>query len=393
MATDTNRTGLAYLAETTWGETPSSALTELRFKGESFAYNITNTQSEEIRNDRQVTDIIQTGASCSGGFDFELSYSEYDTLLAAALWSSGWSTASTISRSGEIGFNNTSGRIYAENSTNFSALVTGQWISVSGATNSGNNRLYRITSTATTGLSVAPSPPTTEATGTQTIVIAGSYIRNGVTESSFTFEREHSDAVQFFDYTGMVVNTLNISASADSVLTGSFDFIGKSATLAQSTGGSGANNAAGSNPVMNASSNVGEIFEGAFSSLATKDTDLYISELSFSLNNNVRGLRAIGSIANVDIGVGTCEITGTMNVYFLDSTLYDKYLAGTSTGLSFAVEDSLGNCYVYTFPAIEIETDAINSGGQNADVMENIGWRAKRDTNTDCQIQIDKFSA
>ena len=392
MATDTNRTGLSYSAETTWGTNTAATMTDIRFTGESFAYNITNVQSAEIRSDRQITDIIQTGADCSGGFNFELSYSEYDVLLKAALWSSAWSTAISVSRTGEVGFNNTSGRIYTE-SGDFTTLTTGQWIKASGATNSGNNRFYRITSTATTGVGVVPSPPTTEATGTQTIALSGSYIRNGVTEHSFTFEREHSDAVQFFDYTGMVVNTLNISATADAVLSGDFAFIGKSATLAQVTGASGTTIVSQTNDVMNASSNVGEIFQGAFSSLVTKDTDLYISEISFSVNNNVRALRAIGNIASVDIGVGTCEVTGTLNAYFLNQVMYDKYLAGTATGLSFAVEDASGNAYIWSFPSIEFETDAVNSGGQNADVMENIGWRAKRHAGSDCQIQLDKIPA
>jgi hypothetical protein len=389
MATDTNRTGLAYIAESSWGETPSSNLTDLRFTGESFAFNISNVQSTEIRNDRQVTDIIQTGADCSGGFNFELSYSEYDTLLAAALWSSGWSTASTISRT-NIAFNATSGRI--SSTGGFSALTTGQWIKVTGSSTAANNRFYRITSTGTTGIAVAPAPSATLSTA-DTVVIAGSYIRNGVTEKSFTFERAHEDAGQYFDFAGMVANTLNLSISADHILTGDFGFIGKSATLAQTSGGTGAYTAAGTNPVMNASSNVGEIFMGQFSSLATKDTDLYISEISFALNNSLRGLRSIGSIANCDIGSGTCEVTGSLNAYFLDNTLYDKYLAGTPTGLSFSVEDQDGNAYIFTFPAIEIESDAINSGGQNADVMENISWRAKRDPNTNCQIQICRFSA
>lgn len=389
MATDSNRTGLAYIAEVTWGTNPGTAFTDLRYTGESFSYNITNTQSAEIRSDRQVTDIIQTGAACAGGFNFELSYSEYDTLLAAALWSSGWSTALTIVRT-DIGFN-VAGRIYCEVSEFNASLVTGQWIKVSGASAGTNNTYFRVTSTAATGIGVTPLP-STAATGA-TITIKGSYIRNGVTESSFTFEREHSDAVQYFDYNGMVINTLNITASADNILTGSFDFVGKSATLAQATGGTGSNTAASTNAVMNASSNVGEIFEGAFASLVTKDTDLYIQEISFSVNNNVRGLRAIGSIANVDIGVGLCEVTGTLNAYFLNQTLYDKYLAGTATGLSFQVIDDAGNAYIFTFPAIEFETDAVNAGGQNQDVMENISWRAKRDPTTDCQIQICKFPA
>ena len=59
---DANRTGLAFVEEATWGLFPASAgtpLTDLRFTGESLSYNITNTQSAEIRDDRQITDLVQ----------------------------------------------------------------------------------------------------------------------------------------------------------------------------------------------------------------------------------------------------------------------------------------------------------------------------------------------
>ena len=87
MATDSNRAGLAYLKEATWGTTPASALTDLRWTGESFSGGITTTKSAEIRSDRQTTDLILTGSEGSGGFNFELSYSDFDELLEGALWS------------------------------------------------------------------------------------------------------------------------------------------------------------------------------------------------------------------------------------------------------------------------------------------------------------------
>ena len=191
----------------------------------------------------------------------------------------------------------------------------------------------------------------------------------------------------------MVINTLNLSISADSIVTGSFEFIGKDSSLVQSSVGTGDNTAAGNYDVISASSNVGDIFEGAFASLATIDDGLYVQEISFSVTNNVRGLRAIANIANVDIGVGACDVSGTMNVYFIDNLMYDKFIASTGSGLSFAVEDASGNAYIFTFPNVEFSTDAINTSGQNQDVMENIGWEAIRDVNTDCTVQIDKFAA
>jgi len=392
MAADSNRTGLAYVREETWGATTATTnMTDLRWTGESFSYNLTKTKSTEIRSDRQTTDLILTGAECTGGFNFELSYGEFDDLVVGALWSTGWSTASTISNT-VIGLNS-GGRIYRDTG-NFSSLTTGQWISLSGATAAANNTYYRITSTATTGLGVIPAPVTTAATG-DTIVIKGSYIRNGVTESSFMFERAHTDVVQYFDFFGMVCNTFNLSVSADSIVTGSFDFIGKSSSLVQTsaTSASGTNNVTGSYDVISASSNIGDIFQGPFASLATIDSDLYVQEISFSVANNVRSLRAIANTPSVDIGVGSCDVSGSMNIYFINQIMYTKFIESTGTGLSFVIEDDSGNGYIYSFPNIEFSTDGLNVGGGNQDVMENIGWEAIRETTTNCTIQIDKFSA
>jgi hypothetical protein len=390
MAADSNRTGLAYVKEVAWGTNPATTMADLRWTGESFSYNLTKTKSTEIRSDRQSTDLILTGAECSGGFNFELSYSDFDEFMTGALWSAGWSTASTIGDvATDIGFD-VGGRIYREAGT-FSSLTTGQWIEVSGATAATNNGYFRITSTASTGLEVVPAV-STMATG-DPVVIKGSYIRNGTTESSYTFERSHGDVAQYFDFTGMVANTLNLTVSADAIVTGSLDFIGKGSTLVQATGGTGSNTAAGTYDVISASSNVGDVFEGAFASLATIDSDLYVQEISFTVANNVRGLRAIANVANVDIGVGACDVSGSINVYFIDSTMYDKFIASSGSGLSFVIEDASGNAYIFTFPNVEFSTDAINTSGQNQDVMENIGWEALRDSNTDCTIQIDKFAA
>ena len=94
---DSSQTQLYFVEETTWGTTPAAALKELRFTGESLGFNIETVTSNEIRADRQVSDLIQTNASASGAVNFELSYGAYDELIAAALfgdWTAiGWPMA------------------------------------------------------------------------------------------------------------------------------------------------------------------------------------------------------------------------------------------------------------------------------------------------------------
>jgi len=89
---NSSETRLAYIAETEWGTTPATpAFTPIRFTGESLAPNIETTTSQEIRADRNITDLIQTGQSAGGGVNFELSYGALDDLLESLMFST-WDT-------------------------------------------------------------------------------------------------------------------------------------------------------------------------------------------------------------------------------------------------------------------------------------------------------------
>lgn len=93
MFAGTSRTNLRYVLETVFGTIPATPVPEnLRLTGESLTYTIGSTPSAELRGDRQTLDLAQTSASASGGFNFELSYNEYDALLEAVLqgtWAAG----------------------------------------------------------------------------------------------------------------------------------------------------------------------------------------------------------------------------------------------------------------------------------------------------------------
>ena len=77
--------GLRYVAETTKGTTPSTpTMTKLRHEGCSLGVTKDNFQSNEIRDDRQISGLTHGVVSPGGSIDFELSYGEYDTLLEMA---------------------------------------------------------------------------------------------------------------------------------------------------------------------------------------------------------------------------------------------------------------------------------------------------------------------
>ena len=84
---DSNLASIAIAAESTFGTSPTTGFKSFRYTGESLNYNISNTQSAQIRADRNVNELVRTDASASGDLNFELSYGTLDDLLEGLLCS------------------------------------------------------------------------------------------------------------------------------------------------------------------------------------------------------------------------------------------------------------------------------------------------------------------
>jgi hypothetical protein len=85
---NSSETEIGILAEPSWGGTPSPLTFQaIRITGESLKVNRNNIVSDEIRSDRNVSDLIQVGGSATGGIDGELSYGTFDELIESALFS------------------------------------------------------------------------------------------------------------------------------------------------------------------------------------------------------------------------------------------------------------------------------------------------------------------
>jgi hypothetical protein len=140
------------------------------------------------------------------------------------------------------------------------------------------------------------------------------------------------------------------------------------------------------NTPMNAVSNVLDI--------AIDDTNATarFSSLSLELNNNLRAQDAIGSLAHIGIALGRLEVTGGINLYFEDSSMYDLYLNGTGFTLSFRVKDISNNHYIVTVPNVKFESGTIVAGGLDQDVALDATWRAIMDPATNTMISIDRFA-
>lgn len=300
---DSSQTRLAYITEVTYGTTPASPVFKnQRFVSESLNANIENIVSNEIRADRNVTDLIQVGANAGGAVDFELSYGSFDDWLES--------------------------------------LMYGAWSS--------------------------------------------NILKNGNTQKSFTIEKtfEAGATDQYHRFTGCIANTLKLAIQAKQVVTGSFEFLAKGATTAQAIIASATYTAANSNPVINAAVNF-----ASFSMSGVTSPEL--TSLNLNITNNLRRQNIVGSLDARGIGTGRFEVSGEAVLYFANASLYDLFLAGTASNLTFVIGGASTKKYQFDIANLKFEKAEIVAGGNDQDVMAKVSFRGLYD-NTDNTLKITR---
>lgn len=401
---DSSSVQLYYVEETAWGEVPAGppTLNEFRFTQDSLAQTTETTISEEIRSDRQVSDIVRTAVSAGGDVGVELSYASHDDLIAGALaddWSSlineaAVAAAFTTASPGPGSFVLTPSPIPSPNW--LLNVRVGQWLQIGGSlTSPTNDGYYKVASVdAVSGVILFDqAPPSAEGAGTFTV--KGQMINNGVTRKSFSIEKLFSDitdplaspeaVIQYF--TGMRVGTMNLTIAPGAIINGSFSFEGKQAFSVGSTIGDGAPSAVSANDVLNAVDNIRDILIDGVA-----DSNCQFTNIDFTVDNSLRAQPCIGQLANNGIGLGRTLVTGTIEAYLLDRSFLDRYLNFVTTSLSFRATLG-GDNYIFDFPSIKFTTGTTETGGNDQDVLVSVEFSGKRDAGDDFTIAINRFAA
>lgn len=385
---DSARSQLYYLEEVTWGVTPAAALKALRYTGETLNFSIDSTQSKEIRADRQITDLVRTDAQPGGNVNVELSFGALDDLLAGAFFGA-WQTAINLTGSTYAAVAGAPDS-FTDSANGFitAGLKAGQWIKTASFTNPNNNGYFQILTVAAGTITVKGETGLVNESAAAGRNIKAGCLRNGTTAKSYSMEVAFSDVTKFKSFTGMRVNTAELSLSVGEILTGVLNMLGKGAVLGNATIGTGGPVAATTNDVLNAVNNVAYIMEGG-ALFAGK-----LKEFSVNINNNLRGQKAVSVLGNAGIGVGRAVVTGKLTAYFEGAAndFYTKYLAGTETSLSFRLTDGAGNPYVLTLPRVKLTNGELTAGAADQDVMASFDFQALRHPTYDMTIQLDRFA-
>lgn len=376
-----------YLAETVFGTIPVAGnMRSLRVTGETLDYGVTKDSSKEINATRTVSSAVPTDASASGGITAEISYQEFDILMAATLQDT-W----TVFGTNGVGaaFSTTAGGLAVGTITASAAttgvnlwtlLQKGQWFRLVAPGDANNDgKILRVSPTVAPTATVitldAGTPLVANAGTVAACTISTSRLTHGTTQSSFTIERQNSDVGQYMAYTGMTPSKMDVNVSSGAFSSISFDFMGKAASRAAATQlpGTAVNSYAFDihSGVAGASC---QLWEGG-----APITGTFVKSVSLSHDNSLRTQGAICSLGAVGIGSGTIQVSGKLSVYFANGTLFDKFKANTNSSIIFSSVDGSGNGYVFTIPVANISTWKTNSSAKDQDMMVDIDFIGLRD--------------
>lgn len=380
-----NRTQARYKLEglypTNFGVPQAGNGQDVNMTGESLNYDIKTEMSKVLRSDRNIASHVQVGASAAGALNVEHQYRQYDWAYESILGNQ-FTVYGTLGVSAAIAsLTATSTTLTAGVATSgvdlWTTLHKGQWFSIipdaaaSAAVKAYlKSRAFKVstttapTSTIITVDAATPFDTAILASALTNAKISSSRLYTGTSMWSYTLEIAHTDINRFRVYTGMIPSKLNWKLGVGQIVSGSLDFMGKGmVTPVPTSTQMGTPVAALAFVSANATRGVFDVLEGGES--VTVST--YIKSADITVDGSLRMQDAVGVFGAAGIASGTFKIGGTLEVYFADSTLYQKFIDGTPTSMTIPILDVDGNGYIYHFPNFIYASGKVNAGGLDQD--------------------------
>jgi len=384
MAVTTNYTGIAYIEEVVEGETPATPQFQiLPTTGGSPVSNISTAVSEVIRADRQTDDLVVVDSEVGGELNYELSYEPYKPFMKALLQQDTIGTIAVAAAEVDgIDFGVVS-------KTGIEALVEiGDVFRLSSVLDGAIDGVYTCTDNSVPGeISIYPDMPITMTAQTDIAIDADEILTNGANApKTYTFKKtaDNNGTLSYWYYRGIKISTMNWNFATGSILNGTFNVLGltEEAVGTPIVGEQTDINVADYS-IMNAVSSVGAIYlEGV--SLGTCS----FQSLDLSYDNQITAAKSISVLGACETASYSVQITGNVEVYFKDLSLYNKFLNAESFGVTIILTDGDGNSIGMSMPKCKFETLDTPISGKDQFLMQSGSFRALRDATDDYMFKL-----
>ena len=378
---DSNRVALRYVKELSWGVAPANPIMQaMRFTGDSLKHNKSQVNSTEIRPDRQVQSIIQTGVSVEGDVNIEMSNHTHEDFILAAIGSQAWTLVQLPNQTITMGAQSGGTTVLGTSGNPVTAgAKVGMWLWLQDTSAGSSFSLpteFKIVALDTSHITFAdPGAILGPTFGAGTVQISGKYAANGTYKTSFTIEKQFTDLVNaYIEFPGLHLDQFMLSFTSQKIIDGSYSFFGKSGLPATATIAS-AITPQTTTPSISASADVGSLlYNGA-------PLTAGFTKLQFMCKNNLRHRPVVGTKYDLDHGYGKINVSATVTALVPDLTLFNASVAHSTVSLDIPMTDLLGNGTVISIPSMKV-SGTPSSGAENQDVTIDLTLDASLDTGT-----------
>ena len=218
---------------------------------------------------------------------------------------------------------------------------------------------------------------------------ATNVLKAGTTRRSFSFLRHFSDLASgdkpYHLFSGVEMNTLNLTIPASGMVTGSFGALGKGQTVLSDLTSLGT-------PTFGAATTTSP-FDGFSGSIQEGGSAIgVVTEVSLTLENGLAERNVVGSDETLLPSIGRSNLTGNATVFFEDAVMLEKFLNETESSLQLTLLDAAGNDYEILIPRIKYSGGQPDVSGQGA-ITLSMPFQALYDTTTGTNIQITRTDA
>jgi hypothetical protein len=393
----------------------------MRLTSSGLTPSTTTTQSAEIDPNRKAPADIRTNATGAGDIGIEFSAVTYDKMMRGVMMheASDWDAAAACTPGGS-GFSfakNTGIVVDLDSSAAFTSVTVGDVVTVASAEDSANDGSFAVVEKISNnsirlshGLmwNESTSSLATNADDTAATITREARVTIGTWKVPVWTEREFYDGIEsdpvhreFYGYTTASINpvaalmsTFGLSFTPGSIGTGTFGiqggfpYIGPASTSTKLRSGTDSTTTPTTTVPINGLDDVTKIVLAPMANTkVVNDANNYVArttEFSFNYDNQIRDDAAVGAFGTVNTGLGTPNLTGTLNVYLYHPAnqassreAIDHLIANDQLQLSFFCGDAAGNVYAFVFSEATLTNAETPVTGNNAATLANLSWSAR----------------
>ncbi len=216
---------------------------------------------------------------------------------------------------------------------------------------------------------------------------ATNVLKNGTTPKSFTFEEtlELGATDSFSRFSGVMVNSMSLAIASRAAVTGTLNLMGIKEVVDDAIVVDATYAAPNTKPISTSSANV--------ANLSVAASNPKVRTLNLEITNNLRTRPVVNSLYSEEFGSGRFEVTGTLEAYFENSTLYESVLSHGGGALAFTIGNAANEKYTISVPKIIFGNGEKRVGGNDDDVIVSLPFRGVYDVTEACTMKITRAVA